>query len=165
MGVESVSSSITGFPDGKPASRIFMSATTDTQRTVLVVEDSADDAQLLKFAVRKAVCPLRFRFVHDGEAAIAYLKGDEPFSDRKKNPFPDLVLLDVSLPKVDGFEVLEWIRATDGCESLKVCIWTGWDIPHYVERGRKLGVIQFFLKPSERDGWNTLLSGMVAAMQ
>ncbi len=137
-----------------------MSAIAATQRTVLVVEDSADDLHLLQLALQRFLCPFQFRYVHDGEAAIAYLEGREPYSDRRANPFPDLALLDISLPKVDGFELLEWIRKTPGCESLKVVVWTGWDYPAYEKRAAELGALQTFLKPSEVSGLKELLAGI-----
>ena len=96
-----------------------MSAAATRVPSVLLVEDSADDAFLLQFTLRRAKCAFLVRLVEDGEQAIAYLKGDMPFADRKENPFPDLVLLDLNLPKIDGFEVLHWISTTPGCSDLK----------------------------------------------
>ena len=64
--------------------------------------------------VRKAECGLSFQYVNDGEKALAYLEGEGPYADRKAHPFPDLVILDLGLPSVDGFEVLEYIRNRPG---------------------------------------------------
>src|SRR5437660_12287036 len=79
-------------------------------KVVLVVEDDPDDVDLFRFVARNAKHPLSFQFAHDGDEAIEYLKGEGRFADRKRHPLPDLLLLDLKLPKRDGFEVLDWVR-------------------------------------------------------
>ena len=66
-------------------------------------------------------------------------------------PFPALVLLDLGLPKVDGFEVLEWIRSTRLCEDLEVFVVTGRDDPAQVERAKLAGADKVISKPVEAD--------------
>jgi CheY-like chemotaxis protein len=65
------------------------------QKTVLVVEDSDDDLVVFKRMVRKSGCGLSFQYVDDGEKALAHLKGEGPYADRRAHPFPDLVILDL----------------------------------------------------------------------
>src|ERR1035441_11058397 len=73
-------------------------------KNVLVVEDSADDVELLLIAARTAPDVVSFHMVKDGEQALAYLKGEGQFADRKAHPLPHLVLLDLSLPGMDGLD-------------------------------------------------------------
>src|SRR5436309_6728025 len=93
-------------------------------KVVLVVEDEPDDVELFRFVARNAKHPMSFQFAHDGDEAIAYLKGEGRFADRKAHPLPDLLLLDLKLPKRDGFEVLDWVRASPRFKGLEVYVWT-----------------------------------------
>ena len=99
--------------------------------------------------VRKAECGLSFQYVNDGEKALAYLEGEGPYADRKAHPFPDLVILDLGLPSVDGFEVLEWIRRQPGLSSLRVVVLTASDHMHDVNSAYKLGANSFLVKPMD----------------
>ena len=134
----------------------LMSAVVDAHKTVLVIEDNADEVFFFQSAVHKKGCPFTFRFVSDGEEAIAYMKGEGPFSDRKANPFPTLVLLDLMLPKLNGFEVLDWMRQTPGCKEVRVIVWSGWNYPANIERAKKAGVDSFIVKGLEGNAANVI---------
>jgi CheY-like chemotaxis protein len=141
-----------------------MGAAANKEKTVLVVEDSADDLFLFEMAVKKSGSKCSFRYVHDGEEAIAYMKGEAPFEDRKAHPFPDIVFLDLSLPKKDGFEVLDWMRAAPGCQELKVIVLSGWEYPRHVERAKKAGASMFVQKPIDGRGLGQLVASISNAM-
>jgi CheY-like chemotaxis protein len=127
------------------------------------VDDCADDLELLQFAMKNLRFFWHLRFAHDGEAAIEYVKGEQRFADRTANPFPELVLLDIRLPKIDGFQVLEWIRTAPEYRSLKVIVWTGSEHPEYPNRARNLGAYGFFLK-RDLNGLQGLVSCMSSAL-
>src|SRR4051812_47346258 len=103
----------------------FMNRFVSQVKAVLVVEDNLDDIALLEIATQKAAGGVLYQFVRDGEQAIAYLKGEGGFGDRESHPIPELVLLDLNLPKVDGFEVLKWIRQNPKFRTMKVFVWSG----------------------------------------
>src|SRR5688572_30658149 len=77
--------------------------------TMLWVEDDADDVLLIGRAIRKAGLAAPF-LVGDGREAVEYLSGSGKYADRLAHPFPSIILLDLKLPKMSGFEVLNWIR-------------------------------------------------------
>jgi len=136
-------------------------------KTVLVVEDSEEDAYLLRFAAEKAPCGLAFHFVTTGEQGIAYLKGEGPFADRQAHPLPDLVLLDLWLPGVDGFAVLSWIRNHPELGGLKVFVWTDASQPEMIERATRAGANRFVPKSVVfvRGGLTGLLGGIAQALR
>src|SRR6266478_8297415 len=79
---------------------------------VLAAEDSSDDYLLIQQGFGKMERIRLVGQVADGEETIAYLKGDGQYADRQKFPFPDLLLLDLKMPVLDGFDVLRWLRAS-----------------------------------------------------
>ena len=78
----------------------------------LLVEDDADYAFFVKRAFGNQALPFPLPVLGNGEEAIAYLAGTGKYRDRSRYPIPTLMLLDLHLPRVDGFEVLRWIRST-----------------------------------------------------
>ena len=80
-------------------------------KTVLLVEDNEDDIFLMKKACHRTGIPHVLRVVTDGDMAIHYLSGKGAYADRTAQPMPDVVFLDIKMPKRDGHEVLKWIRA------------------------------------------------------
>jgi CheY-like chemotaxis protein len=136
-------------------------------KTVLVVEDSAEDADFLRFAAEKAGNGLAFHFVCDGEQAIAYLKGRGQFSDRHAHPFPDLVLLDLGLPDMHGLEVLAWIREQPELGGLPVHVWTDAGQPEMIHRATKAGANAFVPKSVVfvRGGMTGLMNGFTQALR
>jgi CheY-like chemotaxis protein len=135
-------------------------------RTVLVVEDSADDFYLLERASRQVPAALAFHSVPSGEQAMAYLKGEGSFADRQAHPLPDLVLLDIKLPGIDGLEVLAWIRSQPELENLKVFVWTDAGQPDLLERATRAGADRFVPKSVAfvRGGLAGLVSGISQAI-
>ena len=114
--------------------------------SVLVVEDNADDVELLCMAASKAPEAVSLHIVGDGEQALAYLKGEGQYADRKARPFPDLVLLDIALPRMSGFDVLAWIRGHPDFSGLKVFVWTDAGDRGTLERAIKAGATRFVPK-------------------
>ena len=85
--------------------------------------------------------------VQDGEEAIAYLKGEGKFSNRTEYPLPTLLLLDLKMPRKNGFDVLEWLRTQPSLAALRVVVLTTSDQIHDVNRAYQLGANSFLTKP------------------
>ena len=87
------------------------------------------------------------RFVRDGQEAIDYLLGQGQFANRSTYPGPSLLLLDLKMPRKNGFEVLEWIRQQPGLRALRVVVLTSSDHIPDVNRAYQLGANSFLVKP------------------
>jgi CheY-like chemotaxis protein len=112
------------------------------------VEDNRGDVLLVEVALREA--GLRFDLIHmaDGEKAVNYLRD---MADGSGLPSLDLVLLDLNLPKRDGWEVLEELRAVPLERPVPVVILSSSSAPHDMARAERLGVSTYIRKPSTLD--------------
>ena len=117
------------------------------QALILLVEDREDDILLIRKAFERTSTNNPLQVVRDGEEAISYLAGDGKFSNRAEYPLPWLILLDLKMPRVDGFEVLKWIRKQPGFSSLIVVVLTSSEQIRDVNRAYQLGANSFMVKP------------------
>jgi CheY-like chemotaxis protein len=115
-------------------------------KTVLVVEDSDDDLFLMKMACQRTGIPHSLQIVTDGDVAVDYMAGNGVYADRMTHPLPDLIFLDIRLPKRNGHEVLEWIRGRPEFKLLPVVMLTNSAHPEDVDRAYKLGVTSYLRK-------------------
>ena len=120
-----------------------------TRRTVLVADDDENDVRLLKRAFLRAGIDVPLKVVRDGEEVIQYLQGLDAFADREEFPMPILLLLDLKMPRTDGFEVLEWVRKQNDLRRLPVVVMTNSDEPRDVNRAYDLGANSFVKKPDD----------------
>jgi CheY-like chemotaxis protein len=114
---------------------------------ILLVEDNQDDILLILRAFRRARVDRRIQVVTSGTAALSYLKGAPPYDDREKYSLPVLVLLDIKMPGMDGFEVLKWIRGQWDFFQLCVVMLTSSDLIRDVNQAYQLGANSFLVKP------------------
>jgi len=117
--------------------------------TVLLAEDDPDDVLLTQIAFERARLANPLQIVRDGEEAIAYLAGEGSFADRDQFPFPILLLLDLKMPKVDGFQVLEWLRFRPPVQQVPVAIMTASDHDPDISRAYQLGAHSYLIKPPD----------------
>lgn len=116
--------------------------------TVLHVEDNLGDKELLEHASQAAQIRWNLQWVEDGQAAVDYLCGCGPYADREKFPLPGLVLLDLKMPRKNGFEVLEWLRQKAHFKCIPVVIFTASDSAKDARRALELGANSFLVKPT-----------------
>lgn len=113
---------------------------------ILVVEDDENDIRLIQTAFARGQLANPVHFVRTGELAVAYLAGKGQYANRAEHPLPVLVLLDLNLPGMDGFEVLSWIRRQEGLRGLPVLVLTCSNLIRDVNRAYALGANSFFTK-------------------
>jgi len=119
------------------------------QAVILLAEDDEDYVLLIQRAFIQAKVPNPLHVVWNGEEAISYLKGNGKYSNRDEYPLPDLMLLDLKMPRVNGFEVLQWLRAQPGLSSLRVLVLTSSDEIRDVNDAYRLGANSFLVKPMD----------------
>jgi CheY-like chemotaxis protein len=125
---------------------------------VLLAEDDENDIELLKRAFKQTHVENPLQIVRDGEEAIEYLKGEGKFSERQKYPLPTLVLLDLKMPRKDGFEVLRWIREQPSLKALRVLVLTTSSDIRDVTKAYKLGANSFLVKTLDIQDFGALVS-------
>src|SRR5882762_2531355 len=116
---------------------------------ILIAEDLEDDISIILRAFAKARLLNPVQIVRNGEEALAYLKGEGKFANRAEYPLPQLLLLDLKMPRIDGFEVLCWVRQQPGLSSLRVVVLTSSKDIRDVNLAYQLGANSFLVKPTE----------------
>lgn len=116
---------------------------------ILVAEDDPNDLLLLNLALAKAALDIPVLLARDGEEVISYLEGKAPFDDRARFPRPDLLLLDLKMPRLDGFAVLEWLLWRPELRPRFVVVFTASDNPEDQRRVQLLGADSYLVKPQD----------------
>ncbi len=124
---------------------------------LLLVEDDPNDQLLFCAAARRTRLNLRVHCVGHGQEAVAYLEGTGPYLDRILHPLPEVMVLDLRMPVMDGFEVLAWCQTSPVFRSLPVVVLSGSMDEKSAEHTLALGAGKFFLKPSRLQDWLTLV--------
>ena len=114
---------------------------------ILLVEDNPDDVEITLRAFRKVRLANTLHVVRDGQEALDFLFREGDYSDRADAPQPDVILLDLNLPKVSGLEVLEKVKASDGLSSIPVIVLTVSEQQEDVRESYKVGANTYITKP------------------
>jgi CheY-like chemotaxis protein len=131
------------------------------ERTILVGNDDEQEVRLIRRAFAKTGSMATVQFAANGEEVMAHLKGEHPFANRKLFPFPDLLLLDLKMPRMDGVEVLEEVRAHPLLKRLPVIVLSSSERPKDIALALEAGANSFLTKPARPED----LVGMIRAIQ
>jgi len=124
-------------------------------QAILLVDDDPNDRYLIRRTFTRLGIENPVIEVGGGAEAIAYLSGQGEYSDRTKYPFPGVLLLDIQMPRIDGLEVLQWIRDKLTAPRLLIIMLSRTDEIRHVNRAYALGANSFLTKPgaeSELEG-------------
>lgn len=114
---------------------------------LLLVEDDENQVALVKRAFQKANIVNPLQVVRSGQEAMVYLEGTGPFANREEFPLPKLILLDLKMPGINGFDVLRWLRRQPAFSSLRVIVLTASNEPRDINLAYELGANSFLTKP------------------
>jgi CheY-like chemotaxis protein len=114
---------------------------------ILLVEDEGADVFLMERAMKKAQLSLPMHNVKNGKEAIEYLQAAGKFHDRSLYPIPSIIFLDIKMPFMNGFEVLNWIKGQPSFNNIPVMMLTSSLEESDRQRAEVLGAKGFFIKP------------------
>lgn len=120
---------------------------------VLIAEDDENDAFVLQRAFKHHGLMRPPHVVPDGGVAIDYLCGRGPFADRVVYPYPNILILDLKMPKVNGFDVLEWLNENPDFRVIPSIVWSASADRRDVKHAFCLGVHGYLCKPSNYDDY------------
>lgn len=128
--------------------------------TILLVEDSPVQQALTRRALEDSTLEADLRVVDDGVAALQYLKGEGEFHDREANPRPDIVLLDLNMPRMNGHEFLERMKTDESLATIPVTVLTTSNADADATASYAKGANAFVTKPAEYEKFVELLSAL-----
>ena len=114
---------------------------------ILLAEDDDNDVFFMRRALQKAQIEFSLSVVHDGQQAIDYLGGEGECGDRERHPLPAIILLDLKMPFLDGFEVLSWIGSQSSLKNIPVVVLTSSAEERDRRKAAELGAKAYFVKP------------------
>jgi CheY-like chemotaxis protein len=124
---------------------------------ILIAEDDSNDAFLLQRILKKVGILNPVQIVEDGEKAINYLRGEGKYSDRTVYPFPGVIITDLKMPKVDGFEVLKWLKSHPECGVIPVVVLSASAIESDIVRAYQLHANCYLQKPATQEEFTRML--------
>jgi CheY-like chemotaxis protein len=128
--------------------------------TILLVEDNPDHAELTKRCFEDHQIANKINHVIDGEQALDYLYQRGPFSDPTDCPRPDLILLDLRLPKIDGLGVLQEVKSCNSLQNIPVVVLTSSDGDPDLQQAYDSGANSYLVKPVDFDNFCKLVDEM-----
>jgi CheY-like chemotaxis protein len=130
---------------------------TTGQPLILLAEDDANDVFFMRRALQKAEIQYSLQVVTDGQQAVDYLSGQGQFGDREQFPLPSIMLLDLKMPFLDGFEVLSWVGLQSSLKHIPVVVLTSSAEERDRRRAAELGAKAYFVKPPRPDTLKQML--------
>jgi CheY-like chemotaxis protein len=127
-------------------------------KNILLVEDSEDDAFFIIRAFKNAGMLAPVSHVEDGNQAVEYISGRGLYADRAQFPMPPLILLDIKMPFMSGFEVLRWIREQSSFPNVPVVMCTSSNQDCDIEKAYALGANAYLMKPNHGEDYSDLAS-------
>ena len=119
--------------------------------TLLIVEDNEDDIFFVERIFKQIGARCELRFARDGMEAVEYLSGQGAFKNRAKHPMPTIILMDLKMPRRNGFEVLEWMHNQAEIRLIPTIVVTSSTLQEDVTRAYRLGANAVMNKPVDKD--------------
>lgn len=115
--------------------------------TILMAEDNEDHAELMSEALYEFNSENKVQHVLNGEAALAYLRNDEPYEDKQANPDPDIIFLDLRMPRLGGLETLIEIKKDERFQEIPIMMISTSDTEREIAECYRRGASGYVTKP------------------
>jgi CheY-like chemotaxis protein len=132
-----------------------------SEPVILVAEDDDNDVVMLRRAFDQLAISSPLQFVSNGEEAIAYLKGNGKFANRQEYPLPDIILMDLKMPRKNGLEVLDWWHRQAHLAAIRIVVLTTSEEMRDVNAAYRLGAASFIVKPLHFADFRTTIFAML----
>jgi CheY-like chemotaxis protein len=130
------------------------------QLNILAAEDTPSDVELFEIALKKCGNVRSLQIVRDGQEVIDYLQGHHPFTTNKREP-PNVIFMDLKMPRLTGFEVLQWLRKHPECSVIPVVIMSSSSLEDDVLQAYRLGANAFFEKPTNFEQLQSIIRSIL----
>ena len=127
---------------------------------VLLIEDNVDETLITQRVFSKVAPEIVLQLARSGSEAIEYLQGVDQFADRTRYPTPSLLVLDLKMPGVDGFDVIKWVRSNSHWSKLPIVVLSASNDPSDIARAHKLGANAYHVKPTDMNALSGLVEGL-----
>ena len=128
---------------------------------ILCVEDDENDVWMMLRVFKKLGLSSPVHVCRDGEEARAYIQGSGTYGDRARFQFPNLIISDLKMPKMGGFEMLEWLRTETPYAALPVIVLTSSKEEADIHRAYQLGANSYAVKPRDLTGLENFIKATV----
>ncbi|MDZ7261711.1 MAG: response regulator [candidate division KSB1 bacterium] len=116
---------------------------------ILLVEDNSDHVELVKRALKSEDSEVQVYAVPDGQEALDFVFKKGKYKLKQELPTPDMILLDIKLPKIDGYTVVKTIKSDSRCKDIPIIVLTTSARPEDIERMYTCGANSYIIKPSQ----------------
>ena len=124
-----------------------MSDAETSAASILLAEDEETDVVMFRLALKRGGLAFPLIVRHDGQEAIDYLSGQEEQTDRARYPFPSLIVLDLKMPRMTGFDVLAWLGSRPQLRAIPAVVLSSSSYPQDIQRAVQLGACEYYIKP------------------
>jgi len=124
---------------------------------ILLIEDAEGEALHVKRMLRGAGLEDPVFWLQDGLSAMAYFNGEGIYADRKKYPLPEVVLLDLKMPEIDGYQFLKWLRSQPELTGIVVIVLTAETNPTKIQMAYQLGATSFLAKDANQEEFRNMV--------
>src|ERR1051326_8365276 len=115
---------------------------------ILLIEDEENDIFFVKRATEEGAAGHKVYGVRDAEEATNYLRGKDQYGDRTKYPLPNVILTDLKMPRMNGFEFLRWVRQHPDCSIIPTIVYSSSRLEEDVQKAYRLGANCYLAKPN-----------------
>lgn len=136
--------------------------TKSERHIVLLAEDNADDVIFIQRAIRKAGASVSLQHVENGSEAMSYLLGEDFYSDRERYPFPALIITNMKMPRMNGLELLAWIKQQPSLKHLPVLVMSSSEDADEMSKVAALGGSSYFVKTSSLGALTEVVKQMMS---